>query len=64
MADGKNTYEQMRMEDKTRMRSPARLIFHEIKIGHFARAGKVTAMKMAFNGGVTLIIVIFFIMGH
>ncbi len=28
----------------------ARLIFQEIEIGRFARAGKETAMKMAFNG--------------
>ena len=38
----------------------ARLIFQEIEIGRFARAGKETAMKMAFNGGMTLIIVIFY----
>ena len=47
------------------MRSPTRHIFHEIKIDRFARAGKETAMKIAFNGGVTLIIVfVFFIIGH
>ena len=38
----------------------AQLIFQEIEIGRFARAGKETAMKMAFNGGVTLIIIFYY----